>query len=230
MWNKLQLLTIILVISTCLGYSQIEIRPSVGVGTYSMTNLKEVLNQAALESGLGLKTTESFPAYTYFGFDVIQTMNKRFGLGISSGFYSTGGRNHYADYSGSYREDIMVNSWNVGLLGSFKDTLNGNLIYGLELASGIKFSNIKFESELNVFDHMEKSSNDFQNKGWWMEPQIRIGQKFYKGLTCSAFIGYEFKLKSKLIFKEINQNSSLEKINWSGIRAGLSAAYSFAIK
>lgn len=204
---------------------QIEFRSKIGIGTYSMADLKGLLKQSVSSSPIGLKTTENFPAYVFYGLDVVHLVSPKFGFGISSGFYSTGGRNHIADYSGSYRDDIMVKAVNLGLLVSFKDTLTSHFFYGIELGSGIKFSDISSENELDLLGHNERNDYDFRSKGWWIEPQLRFGRTFLNKFTCMAFAGYEFNLKSKLKPKGNEQYSSVAKIDWSGIRAGVSISY-----
>lgn len=204
---------------------QIEIRPAIAIGTYSMSDLKGLLKQSVSRSVVALKTTENFPKYVFYGLDVIQSVTSKFGLGISTGFYSTGGRNHYADYSGSYREEIQVNSVNMGLLASYRDSLVNNFFYNMEVASGIKLSNISIEDELKLSDFEEGSTHDFRSTGWWIEPQIRVGRHFFGNFSCAAFVRYEFNLKSKIISKENNEIYLTGKIDWSGIRTGISASY-----
>ncbi len=204
---------------------QIEFRPQVGIGTYSMSDLKGLLKESVTNSQIGLKTTENFPAYTFYSLDVIHAISPKFGFGITSGFYSTGGRNHIADYSGSYREDIKVNAINVGLLASFKDTLINHFFYGIELGSGIKFSNMSVETDLNISDYENLTNYDLRSLGWWIEPQLRFGRIFFRKFTCSVFGGYEFNLKSSMKLKGNSQNNSTAKIDWTGIRAGISLSY-----
>jgi hypothetical protein len=206
---------------------KIEFRPQMGIGTYSMSDLKGILKQSVSSSPLGLKTTENFPAYAFYSLDIINFLSPKFGLGVTSGFYSTGGRNHISDFSGSYREDILVNSVNVGLLASLKGTLASSFFYGVELSSGIKFSNMTLESELNITAHNEKSFYAFRSTGWWIEPNGRFGRTFFNHFTCSLFGGYEFNLKSTLKLRDNSQNSSTAKIDWSGIRTGISFSYQF---
>lgn len=203
----------------------IEIRPEVGIGTYSMSDLKGLLTQFVLQSQLGIKTTDNFPAYVFYGLDVIQTVSSNFGMGITMGFYSTGGRNNYTDYSGSYSEDIKVNSRNLGLLASFNDSIGKNSFFNLEVASGIKFSSVTIKNELKLTEYLEDNSYDFRSEGWWIKPQIRIGRNFIGKFSCSVFAGYEFNLKSKVISKENSQNYLTAKIDWSGIRTGISICY-----
>ncbi len=190
-----------------------------------MSDLKGTLKTAASLSEIDVKTTDKFPAYIFYGLDAIQPLNSKINFGISSGFYSTGGRNHYADYSGFYRDDILVNSLNLGVLFSYKGALNQEMFCNFQLASGIKFSNIKFQNELKVFDYQNSSSDDFRSEGWWIEPQFRIEKEISKNFAISAFVAYEYNLKSKITSKENGLYQLSPKIDWSGFRSGLSFSY-----
>ena len=169
---------------------QTEFRPRIGVGNYSMSGLKGMLQESVKSLPFDLKTTENFPTYVFYGMDMIHCVTPNFGMGITSGFYSTGGRNHYADYSGSYREDFLVNSINIGLLATNKDTLGAGFFYTIEFASGIKFSSISIEQDLKLSDYQEDTKTDLSSKGLWIEPQIRFGRNLFPDFSCSLFVGY----------------------------------------
>lgn len=201
-----------------------EFRAETGIGTYSMSALKSLLDQSIKYSPLPIKTTDDFPAYVFYGLDVIRYVTPKVGVGISSGFYSTGGRNHLADYSGSFREDIKVNSINLGLLTCYKEPLGNQFFAQMEVSSGIKFSNILIEDELRLYETVQDTSLDCRSEGWWIKPQISIGRTF-KCFTIAAFTGYEYNLKSKIKLRE-NPNINMNpKIDWSGIRAGISISF-----
>src|ERR1035437_4041929 len=157
---------------------QIEIRPGFGYGTYSMSELKELLQQSVSQSLIGIKTTDNFPAFVFYALDVIQPVSSKFGMGITTGFYSTGGRNNITDYSGSYSEEIRVRSLNLGLLASYRDSIDKNFFFNIEIASGIKLSNVSIKNVLKLTDYQDGTSYDFQSKGIWIEPQIRVGRNF----------------------------------------------------
>lgn len=201
-----------------------EFRAEAGIGTYSMSDLKTLLAQSVKYSSLGIKTTEDFPSYVFYGVDIIQYVSPKVGVGIASGFYSTGGRNHLADYSGSFREDIKVNSVNLGLLTCYKEPLGNHFFGQLEVSSGIKFSNILIEDELRLYETTQDTSYDCRSEGWWIKPQIRIGRTF-KSISIAAFAGYEYNLKSKIKLRQNPDYTLNPKIDWSGLRAGISISY-----
>lgn len=220
--NKILLAFSLVLCSAFLYGQKIEFRPGLGLGTYAMSDLRTLLEQSAEGSSVGLETTEEFPPYYSFNFDVIHYVSPKIGIGITSGVYSTGGRNSIADYSGFYNEDIVAKALNLGLIGVFKDSLKDDLFYGIELCSGIKLSDLTLESKvkLNDIDYADETKMDFTGKGWWIEPRVRFGRNLYKSFTWSIYGGYEFHFKNKMTMKENSQSQMYGKIDWSGFRFG----------
>lgn len=204
---------------------QFEFRPSLGVGNYSMSDFKDLLRQSVTNSPFNLKTTEDFPPYYFYELDFIYYPKHHFGIGLSTGLFSTAGRNHYADYSGSFREDINVLAANAGLLASYKSSIGKNYFCQLEVASGIKYSDLSTEDEFILGEFKQENLHNYWSWGWWIEPQFRIGRTFLNKYTCSFFAGYEYNLESKLKEDAIIDTDYWTNIDWSGIRAGISLSF-----
>ena len=225
--NKI-LFALSLIFSFTMVFGQkIEFRPGMGFGMYAMNDLRTLLKQSAEGSSVGLKTSEEFPPYYTYHFDVIYYISPKIGVGLTSGVYSTGARNSIADYSGRYNEDITAKALNLGLIGVFKDSLKNDLFYGLELCSGLKMSDLQFESKikLNDIDYSDESKMDFTGNGWWVEPRVRFGWNLYKSFTWSTYAGYEFHFRNKMTMKENSQSNLLGKIDWSGFRFGVCISF-----
>lgn len=213
---------------------EIIIRPGIGMGTYAMSDLKDLMEQSANEFVVGLKSMDKFPPYAFYQLDVLCQLVPNFAAGVSSAFYSTGARNHYADYSGSYREDLLVNAINLGGIFSWQHDLGNQFSLSLELASGIKFSNIDIDSKFIITDeYKEAQTYSMKSSSWWAAPQIRIERTVWQALSVSAFGGYEINPGSKIETEDYagqylrKQNGDYIKINWTGLRAGLSASWAF---
>lgn len=225
--NKILVAFLLVLCSTLLFGQNIEFRPGLGLGTYAMSDLRTLLEQSAEGSSVGLETTEEFPPYYSFHFDIIHYVSPKVGIGITSGVYSTGGRNSIADYSGFYNEDIVAKALNLGLIGVFKDSLKDDLFYGIELCSGIKLSDLTLGSKvkLNDIDYADETKMDFTGKGWWVEPRFRFGRNLNKSFTWSIYGGYEFHFKNKMSLKESGQSQMFGNIDWSGFRFGVCISF-----
>ncbi|MGE5447257.1 MAG: hypothetical protein ACM3PR_02770 [Bacteroidales bacterium] len=205
----------------------IEIRPSLGIGTYSMSKFKDLMQQSVDKSPFALKTTQNFPPYWFYHLDIVQYPDSQLGYGFTSGYYSTGARNHYADYSGSYREDIRVSSINVGFLVAQRKALGNNFYGAVELATGAKFSKIMFESEVIIMDENQLIDDEFKNLSWWVEPQVRVSRNITEKYALSLFAGYEFTVINNINIKALHTQYKGPAINWSGLRAGISMSYMY---
>lgn len=225
--NKILLTLSIVLFSILLFGQKIEFRPAIGLGTYSMSDLRSILKQSGEGSTTGLETIEEFPPYYSFHLDGIYYVSSKIGIGITSGIYSTGARNSISDYSGSYYEDIVVKALNLGLIGAFKDSLADDLFYGLELCGGIKLSDLIMESKIKLIDidFEDVSKMNFSGNGWWVEPRVRFGRNLFKSFTWSIYGGYEFHFKNKMRLKENSQNQMNGKIDWSGFRFGVCISF-----
>lgn len=225
--NKIFLALLLVLGSTLLYGQKLEFRPGIGLGTYTMSDFRTLLEQSAAGSSVGLENLEEFPPYYSFHFEVIHYVSAKIGIGITSGVYSTGARNSISDYSGFYNEDIVTKALNLGLIGVFKDSLKDDLFYGIELCSGMKLSDLMMESKikLNDPDYADETKMDFTGKGWWVEPRVRFGRNLYKSFTWSIYGGYEFHIKNKMTSKENSQSQMYGKIDWSGFRFGVCISY-----
>jgi len=215
-------LFLILILTTLKG-QQIEIRPSVGMGAYAMSALKDLMQQAVIGLPFNVKTTENFPAYAFYQLDLVFYSEQNLGWGFTSGFYSTGARNHYADYSGYYKEDLNVSSVNLGIMASQKMSLGHQWQGYFEFATGIKYTNITYLGEIQVGEEMSNQDIEDKCQGWWATPQLRFGRQVYKNFGLSVFAGYEFMLNKNL--KSKNGWYGGPEIDWSGLRAGVSLSF-----
>ncbi|HPE76945.1 MAG TPA: hypothetical protein PLC80_12710 [Draconibacterium sp.] len=204
----------------------ILIRPWTGIGTYAMSDLKSIQKELQNVNDISLKGTDNYPPFICFGFDIIPTLTKNFGLGLTSSYHSTGARNHYADYSGSITEDFLINDLNLGIDGIFTKTISKNLLLSGEIKSGIKFTKLQTNSSLILFEQTETENQSFKSESWWIEPQINIEKQLIKNIYVYLFLGYEFNTKGTLFLTSnhdlyLQINNSKASADWSGLRAGI---------
>lgn len=206
---------------------QMEVRYETGFGTYAMSDLKDFQKMIIPNYGFEVKSLDKFPPYWYYGLNVLFGISEKFNLGVVSRYYSTGARNHYADYSGSYKDDMLAKAVNLGVNICRKNELAKNLYISAELATGIKFSKLSLEEEIVLLEEEVSSGYDFFAISFWAEPQIRIQKNLFNLLSFSVYSGYEINTQNKLRYKDENDqylllnNSEYAKIDWSGLRAGI---------
>ncbi|MGE5457706.1 MAG: hypothetical protein ACM3RX_05070 [Methanococcaceae archaeon] len=187
-----------------------------------MSKFKDLMQLSVDKSPIDLKTTQNFPPYWFYDLDIIRHTDAKTGYGLKVGYYSTGARNHYADYSGSYREDMKLSSINIGFLVSQREPIVGNFFGTVELGTGAKFSMLQLENEINISSSNQSLTDEYNNLGWWAEPQVRIGRKMGEKYVVSLFAGYEFTVINNINIKAIHAEYYGPDINWSGLRAGIS--------
>jgi len=208
-----------------------EIQPRTGVGFYSMSDLKDFQKLSVPKLGVDIQCVETFPPYFFYEADMVLHTSHSWGFGLTAGFYSTGARNHYADYSGSYKADFLTSAANLGGMFLYRRNILNHTFIDVKLASGIKYSQLSINEVGIIRTDTEEKDYKFQSYSGWIEPEIKIGQIIFNSFTVGGFVGYEYNWKSKLHYKEDNDlylmrnPDNYVKIDWSGLRAGIFVSY-----
>lgn len=230
--NKFFLLILLLGIATVSVFAQkLEIQPKTGIGFYSMSDLKDFQKSSIPKFGIDIQCVETFPHYFFYEADMVIHTALSWGYGFTGGFYSTGARNHYADYSGSYKVDFLTSAINLGGVLLYRQNIFNHTFIDIKLASGIKYSQLGINEVWIFWTDTEKKDYTFQSYSGWIKPEIKFGQIFFDSFTIGGFVGYEYNLKSKLHYKEdkdlylMKAQNDYVKIDWSGFRAGLFISY-----
>jgi len=197
-----------------------------------MSDLKNLVRASAQSYPVSIKTTDNFPPYINFKLDVLTPVSNHFRIGISSGYQSTGARNHYADYSGYVKEDFTTRAVNIGAIVGYKKDLNDKFGLNLELTGGSKFSRFDYEGEIKIYDG-DDSSDDYQFRAnsIWLEPQILLERTIASHFNLFVSAAYEFDFGGKLAYKDSPSDylqavgGGAARINWSGLRFGLGISY-----
>jgi hypothetical protein len=205
------------------------LRPEIGIGTYAMSDLIGLQQQSISQSVINLKGTDKYPPYVFYGADLLLFVTPEIGFGVKYRFSSTGCSNEYADYSGFYREEILVGAKSMGGIVSYRNEWQNNLFFSLELSSGVEYSSIAIEDKLSLVDINESNTYDLNSHGWFLEPKIRLEKSFFSSIFIGAFVGYEYNHKSKIQSSGRNKlyvsyEDREATIDWSGMRVGISAS------
>lgn len=184
----------------------------------------------------GLKQVYRFPSY--WGLAISSTyIKKRHQYSFSVGMYSTGGRVHYADYSGEVRLDKVATTVPVGL--SYGFTLIDSKYYQIGAGLGLRvhFSRLKTDDlvEIYVSEERDAQANIYHSRELALLPQVAAVVSPVAGLKVTLEVGYSAQLKSSAPSTK-NGSSLLDKKNrpveldWSGYRVGAIVGYRITMK
>lgn len=233
MTTKTTFLSILLgILFSSASAQELIIRPSIGWGTYNMKDLKNLVEASEQSYPVSVKTTDNFPPYINFKLDVLTPVGKHFRVGISSGYQSTGARNHYADYSGYVKEDFTTQAVNIGAIIGYTQAFNDKFSLNLELMGGSKFSCFEYDGELTIYEVDDSAgAYKFNANSVWFEPQILLERTIASRFSLFVSAAYEFDFGGKLAYKDSPSDylqavdGGVARIDWTGMRLGLGVSY-----
>lgn len=206
---------------------------SVGYGNYQLSDLRSFQTQYLPNIGVDVKSVSSFPAYFNYHLSVLYYIKSKWGVGATGSFFTTGGRNHYADYSGFYKLDLLLNAKNAGLVFNRKLSLTTNWYLIPEISSGAKWSSLKIDEDIKVITETKETNYNAHSLGWWIEPRINACYQPFSYMMLSSSIGYEYNLPSKNHLTEdknlflMLKNQKNMEIGWSGLRFKMGISFLF---
>ncbi|MCP4178036.1 MAG: hypothetical protein GY756_09735 [bacterium] len=217
-------------------YSQWGASVEIGIGSYSMKELKKFNKdniELQSEYNINLEQLENFPVYPNFSFEIFYERNRSFRYGLGYQYLSTGSRLYYGDYSGNYSMDILTSANAIQFKVS--NTISKRYFdIGLYCYPQLLFCNTEFKSTLNLEpDFAEKDdltvhAIDF-GASWGVILRKNIG-KLEIDLKAGYFLDiFKGKMKEKMFDREPIMNEKI-KNNWSGFRISLGLGYYFKEK
>ena len=238
MKNYLKIILILLLAQTSAGQN-FKIGLNTGYGTYKMEDLKQFQSDAAeYYSMLNVEEVQQFPGYFNYSASVEYSLSRSNLIGINAGYYTTGGRNHVADYSGEYYMNIPIHAYSLGL--QYRNvfmTFNKFDLYA-QIKGGILFSALSINESFAIhkFDSIS-SSYTMVNNSYFCEPSAGVFYSLGKSFSANFSLGYQFDFKDKLHYKDnkdqVLTNDDDEPVysDWSGFRIVLGLSYDiFKIK
>ncbi|MFA6809146.1 MAG: hypothetical protein WCR27_09155 [Eubacteriales bacterium] len=186
---------------------------AVGYGTYQLYDIRNF--QESMINRYGLQQTDCFPNYITHSLAVGYIIkNHHFGSNYS--FFTTGGRLHRADYSGSYTVDMIMNGNRVG--GFYKYYVNTGLspldLY-FQFSSGIMISSLKMKEQMVIYSESIEQTMNLKGVGLYLEPTAGITYRLTNWLHFSLGGGYEFDLLGRL---KLSGRPTQLMAHWNGLR------------
>lgn len=198
----------------------------IGLGAYNMSDLKSFIVDYAKSLPFDAKLVNSYPAFAYHQFSVLQRLGKSVHLGINYRFCSTGARLSYADYSGKYSMDNLLSLNAIGLSTVIDIIDKGTFKSSISFSLSSNKSKIRFH-EYATLHGVDYNYNDKDFKS--SSNCIEIGVEAKKVVFGRAFVGlnagYSYSTKGVIYTNDNNYylvvNGKKVNTNWSGYKVGL---------
>ncbi|HYQ56645.1 MAG TPA: hypothetical protein VEP89_04790 [Draconibacterium sp.] len=204
----------------------INVEVNGGYGFYELDDVKS-LQQSMLESTQipNLKSVEKFPNGIYPSISVNYFLDPKNSFGITFLRYTTGGRNHLADYSGEYKIDMILNGYGIGTKYQRTAYLQNKFAFILQLEAGVIFSELDMDERLTIYE--EVMSNDhisLESTGIYVEPMLKFSYNLIDDFNLQFSSGYNINFKGKM---KVDGEKTDYVSNWSGLRLMLGVSYTF---
>lgn len=209
-----------------------EIIVTTGVGTYSMSDLKEVQKLLIDNSEIPLQETSSFPAYYNYSIRLGRKSNIS-SQGITAGIMSTGARSSLADYSGYVYTDINCQAIYMGYYyqRAFYGTsfFHQYIEFGYNVNLSFVGSGVDMHDKLNLYDntpdnddYVQTNKNTFNALSVYTDPSLYARYMFSKRFGIELNVGGAISFSTPLYFEKVKNYITIfdEKrfVNWSGLR------------
>ena len=217
-------------LATYCAYGQDALYIKAGIGVYTLTNFKEFQQELLKGLPVPARIVDDFPATMNYEFGFSHQYDGGMTLGGFIGYYSTGGRIHYADYSGQTSIDQVLSGYRLGMRCA-KDLLDVKIRENISPQFFIKLSAtytlFNMTQYLEVGPEHDSETLNFQSLNTGLEPGMSFQIPVFSFLI-NPEISYEIQIPGKLYFNNglflLNQKSSKVTADWSGLRVGISLA------
>lgn len=221
---KKVLLTSVFLFTSYCAIAQLSINYSIGYGSYKMGDMKNFVDNIQLHvegqyPGLNTIIVDHFPAYITHSVD-IGYKQKVHEFGIRGGFYSTGSKISFQDYSGEYECNVLINGYKAGAYyrNYFSNSKIGKKsllsLFG-EISPSAIISRTKITSHLTVYDQpLESEKTAIHKVDFAILPQIGIRYNIIPQVGVQLMTGYEVSFGQRTYKLDGNP-----RIDWSGFRA-----------
>jgi len=154
----------------------------------SLQEFEQLIKTAYEDMDIPLEIVQSFPSSVMLRYEVTRSFGK-LQLGLSYANSATGGRLHYADYSGSATVDhIMDNSY-------FGVNIQYCLIQGAHVGIlqsnqlGMLQSSYETTETIKIWDEATSNHISFESTAYFIEPGLEINFNLLDFINVGAYVG-----------------------------------------
>lgn len=186
-------------------------------GSFNMSTQRQIQDYT-LNSFSPIKMVSSFPSR--FGLEMttgVRVGQGSFTLGPAFSYFSTGGRLHYADYSGEVSFDQIAECFMVGLhaKGLISNPEKKLRMYLAATASAV-FTTLEYRSYFALGTQTESSEEQVTVVNYSLRPALSVQRSFAQDFYAEVHLGYDLQLIK-----------GDPKVEWDGLRCGIAIGYHF---
>lgn len=230
-------IVIILFLFAFEGFGQkLHVNANIGYGTYFLKDLKDFQAEMISSTTVDDKSVENFPNNIYYSFTTNYAFNKKHSLGLGLKYYTTGARNHVADYSGEYTFDMIANAYTLFVNYKVRIISTNNFNTYFQFKTGALFSRLDINEQLDIYSGNSNTTEEiYKGNSIVLEPGIYLFYPIYKTISLNLSVGFERGLNRRLLNKDDYDEEYITFIddisaNWTGLRTSIGISFSFGKK
>lgn len=232
---RISCILFLLLVSHAVFSQRFTVELETGLGTWSMSELSEIMQQSAQQSILKPHSVSDFPPTFFFrpGFGI---KGQNHHLGFSLGFYSTGARSAIRDYSGSYHMDMLLRSSAPMLFEEIRIAGTKKVDVALRLNLGMIFSSVSLIENLTLSgESVYHEQEEYVSLQSFLLPELRCNYRLTDSMDAVMGIGYHLGFTPAPVAEqpdswfEYLKNADREYVetSWNGFRVSLGVQYGF---
>ncbi len=154
----------------------------------SLNEFEQMIKSVYQDMAIPLEIVQSFPATPMLQYQVTRS----FGNMKVGSFYAhnaTGGRLHYADYSGSATVDHIMDNTYFGVNFQYRFLHTAHMRVFQSNQAGILQSNFEVTEKIKIWDQETSERTSFESTAYFMEPGLELDIVFLKVIHLGGYVG-----------------------------------------
>ncbi|MDD2796990.1 MAG: hypothetical protein PHV20_00200 [Bacteroidales bacterium] len=199
-----------------------------GYGTYSMTQIKQILENSMNTNEIQPHRVSNFPGYLLFR-PYLEIEYQYFNLGVAYTLLSTGSRYSIHDYSGEYKLNAQIVGNAVGMFAEIPISSFKNFKFLISAEGGIIFNKIKLNENIQLTDiYHQQDGYNLTSINIFVKPYLKLEYQIWKNISTNIVIGYHKDvIAKKMHLEDDNSRESDFNANWDGLRTSIGVSYLF---
>lgn len=209
-------------------FSGASVRVWVGAERYGLRDVRDWQSRERADlqgQGVPAEITDGFPTRPGVRVDVATRFLGEHRVGLSAGFGSTGGRLHYADYSGEVRTDWIVSRRSFGIFLEQAAAERATWATFVTTHGTLDLAQLRYDAYFQVGDVSDREEVEFSAWSFSVEPELALEVRTFGSTFARVGAGFGYSFGGTLTLEGepvgLSGSTSPLKLRWTGWRVGL---------